>query len=108
MVLHLPRSPGDPGGVISYMLGSDSGLTTGDAGEVRWRFSYDTAPDGAWEVVIPLWIPLLLIAAPTAWLWWTDRKVPPGHCLHCRYDLRGLDGGVCPECGTGVAEVEEL
>ena len=51
-------------------------------------------------ISLPLWLPLLLLSAPTAWLWWTDRKVPPGHCIHCRYDLRGLDGGVCPECGN--------
>ena len=51
------------------------------------------------QMSIPLWLPLLLIAAPTAWLWYTDRRPKPWQCPKCRYDLRGLDGGVCPECG---------
>ena len=52
---------------------------------------------------IPLWIPLLLLAIPTAYLWRADRRAKPWQCPKCRYDLRGLDGGgngVCPECGT--------
>ncbi len=28
-----------------------------------------------------------------------DRKLP---CPHCRYDLRGLVGSRCPECGNNV------
>ena len=51
---------------------------------------------------LPLWLPLLLIAAPTAWLWRTDRRAKSWQCPKCRYDLRGLDGGVCPECGASV------
>ena len=51
------------------------------------------------RVKIPLWMLLLLIAAPTAYLWYTDRRAKPWQCPKCRYDLRGLDGGVCPECG---------
>ena len=51
-------------------------------------------------LAIPLWFPLLLIAAPTAWLWRTDRRAKPWQCAKCRYDLRGLEGGVCPECGS--------
>lgn len=50
-------------------------------------------------IFIPLWLPLLLIAAPTAYLWYIDRRAKPWQCATCRYDLRGLDGGVCPECG---------
>ena len=52
--------------------------------------------------LFPLWMPLLLFAVPTVWLWHTDRRAKPWQCPKCRYDLRGLDGGVCPECGTGV------
>ena len=51
-------------------------------------------------VEIPLWFPLLLIAVPTAYLWYTDHRAEPWQCPKCRYDLRGLDGGVCPECGA--------
>ena len=60
-------------------------------------------------VAVPLWFPFLLVTAPTACLWYTDRKSKPGHCPHCRYDLAGLNvrsesgptggNGVCPECG---------
>ncbi len=48
---------------------------------------------------IPLWMPFLLIASMTAWLWRLDRPPPPpGHCP-CGYDLTGNESGVCPECG---------
>ncbi len=28
------------------------------------------------------------------------RRIPFGFCRKCRYDLRGSDNAVCPECGT--------
>ena len=69
-----------------------------DWGESRPRFfSYDAS------LAVPLWLPLLLIAAPTAYIWYTDSRAKPWQCPKCRYDLRGLDGGVCPECGETVA-----
>ena len=49
---------------------------------------------------------ILLIAAPTACVWCTDRRAKPWQCPKCRYDLRGLDGGVCPECGTQIIRDE--
>ena len=45
---------------------------------------------------------ILLIAVPTACLWRTDRRAKPWQCPKCRYDLRGLDGGVWRECGASV------
>ena len=51
-------------------------------------------------IYIPLW-PTLLLAMPLAvysirrW-----RRIPAGHCPHCRYDLRALPPhSPCPECG---------
>ena len=86
-----------------------------------WRPSWTTIQHPATSLMgpvlfthvrIPLWIPLFLIAASTACVWYTDRRAKPWQCAKCRYDLRGLDGGVCPECGhelkpsnaEGVAE----
>ena len=50
------------------------------------------------QVIIPLWIPFVLTAIPTAWLWRRDRRYPPGHCQRCAYDLTGNVTGVCSEC----------
>jgi len=53
-----------------------------------------------WDHVwIPLWIPFVLLAFPTALLWWRDRKPPRGHCQRCGYNLTGNLSGVCPDCG---------
>jgi len=51
---------------------------------------------------IPLWMPFGLIALPTAYLFYRDRRYPPGHCRKCGYDLTGNVTGVCSECGRAV------
>lgn len=52
-----------------------------------------------------LFIPLLpwgvLCAGVAALLWWrTPRVFPAGCCQRCGYDLTGVAGAPCPECGT--------
>ena len=54
-------------------------------------------------VHMPLWVPFLVVAVPTAFLFWRDRRrVLPGHCQKCGYNLTGNVSGVCPECGEEV------
>ncbi len=53
------------------------------------------------RVTLPLWLPLVLVAIPTAFLWWRDRPPKPGRCP-CGYDLTGNVSGTCPECGTAL------
>jgi len=45
-------------------------------------------------------MPLLGLIAG-ALIWMGRRRAAPGHCRGCGYDLRGLGGGRCPECGRG-------
>ena len=61
--------------------------------------------DGSRSVYVPLWLPFLAVAIPTAWLFLRDRKrIPPGHCQKCGYDLTGNTSGRCSECGNPVHE----
>ena len=58
------------------------------------------------RVTVPLWIPLVLIAIPTAFLWWRESRRPkPGHCP-CGYDLTGNVSGKCPECGRETSNAD--
>ena len=50
-------------------------------------------------VFIPLWIPFVAMAIPTALVWYRDRRPPKGHCQRCGYNLTGNVTGICPECG---------
>ena len=54
-------------------------------------------------VYLPLWVPFLLVAAPTALLLYRDRRrTSPGHCPKCGYNLKGNVSGRCSECGTPI------
>jgi hypothetical protein len=72
---------------------------------IQWRITSKLQPSGDWGVVVPLWVPLLITTLSTVALLHRDRRIPPGHCTVCRYDLSGLaasDAGTvaCPECGV--------
>ncbi len=76
----------------------------------RWTFFFETYPLGrAYPrssrrlFTIPLWIPFVLVAVPTAFLWYRDlRRIPTGNCQRCGYDLNRNESGRCPECGRIV------
>jgi len=76
------------------------------SGEPNWSWSIDREVfrnQGQWWA-IPLWLPFLLIALPTGYLFWSDhrRRKRAGHCEKCGYDLTGNTTGRCPECGTAA------
>ncbi len=56
---------------------------------------------------VPLWLPFLIVALPTAFLFYRDRKqIPPGHCSTCGYNLTGAEHERCPECGEAISTRE--
>lgn len=52
-------------------------------------------------LVVPMWVPLVLIVVPSLIAWRSTRR-RPGHCRKCQYDLTGNVSGVCPECGAEI------
>jgi hypothetical protein len=65
----------------------------------RWR------PVRFWYIGIPLWIPFLIVVAPTAFLFWLDRhRIPSNCCQTCGYNLTGNVSGICPECGNVIRD----
>ena len=57
----------------------------------------------ATEIYAPLWIPFLIIAGGTFFLFRRERRlIPPGHCRKCSYNLTGNTSGICPECGEKI------
>jgi hypothetical protein len=67
-----------------------------------WRLVSHTGSSWCW-LEVPLWMPFLIVALPTGFLWYRDRRrIPPGHCQKCGYNLTGNVSGACPECGEKV------
>ncbi len=64
-----------------------------------------TAPARAawWFVRAPLWIPVVVFGLPTLGYWVVlVRRRPAWACQRCGYDLRGIKGEECPECGRRI------
>ncbi len=58
---------------------------------------------GVTTIMVPYWTLFSLVAIPTAFLCWLDhRRIPPGHCQNCGYNLTGNISGICPECGAVI------
>jgi len=67
-------------------------------------------------LVVGVWLGIIwdqwlagLVFFPIAYLgWWVGhwisppKRIIPGHCPKCLYNLRGISGDRCPECGTTV------
>ena len=78
---------------------------------ILWLPNYEPVPKTGPPVVgpviyslrLPLWIPFLAIGIPSFILWRRNRKIQPGHCRTCGYDLTGNVSGKCSECGTTQA-----
>jgi hypothetical protein len=79
----------------------------------RWWFHYErgdpTVTKGSVSgvlIMVPLWVPLLLIAFPTWWYWtglWV-RRADTARCFKCGYSRAGLaTDAACPECGRSAA-----
>lgn len=69
----------------------------------EWPFWPHMRP-GEWEsdYSIPLWLPFLAFAIPTAFFRRFALRQPAGHCQRCGYDLTGNVSGRCPECGVAA------
>jgi hypothetical protein len=99
MFYHPPVNPAVVGRILRFMfLGGDN-----QAGCATRLPTIDCDSAGG-LVILPLWLPLVVATVLTATLRWRDRRrIPPGHCGQCGYNLTGNVSGVCPECGTAVA-----
>jgi len=55
------------------------------------------------DFVIPLGWPLIIFAGIVSFIFWRPlRALGPNECRTCGYDLRGIESGICPECGNAM------
>ena len=83
-----------------YRKGSYSHYAVSRRYGFRLPTSMTSQRRGYTRIVFPLWMPLVVASVPTAFLFWRDRRrIPPGHCQRCGYNLTGNVSGKCSECG---------
>jgi hypothetical protein len=94
---YMPAPP--PTGSIVATSGPESSwrVEKAESWWPKWKPLYRRSP-GSGTIRLPLWIPLLIVAIPTALVFRRDRR-RIRHCP-CGYDLTGNTSGVCPECGV--------
>lgn len=68
----------------------------------RFHREYGARTSPNMSVCVPLWIPLLMVGGRGGWMWWRALRNPRDRCVSCGYDLAGLRGTICPECGEDV------
>lgn len=96
----LLRGRSETGGPMEWTIRRETGFGLGlhppYSGSATWRAGGRTVL--RWY---PLWPLVLVVGLPTCLLVWLDRRrrIPPGHCQRCGYNLKGLTEARCPECG---------
>jgi hypothetical protein len=110
-------------GQLAITLGSGPGFVDSGGALVkcevqRYPKEWGSVPGWGWSPVefqrqqwreqtvyfrFALWVLFLAAACVAALLWYRRLRVPPGLCRKCRYDLRGVTTGVCPECGAAMS-----
>ena len=103
-----------PGGPLTWSVRWDRTLVPKQARVLGslglpTRISVSKGPftRGGTGFLIPLWLPLALVAVPTSILWYRSRRARllSGHCPNCHYNLTGNTSGICPECGTAISSL---
>jgi len=98
-----------PSGRLPPFVSSIGILPYTDLGIRNRGWPWTAGPTPPLQTVdIPLSFVLIVTAIPTAWLFHRDRRrIRPGCCLRCGYDLTGNPSVVCTECGAPTAPAPE-
>jgi hypothetical protein len=104
---------GNGGVMVLWSWRLDPGINIYDS-----RFAEDpSVPDLCWwptlesglfpwnrtaGLTCPIWMIVVSLTLLARLLSHLARRIPPGHCEHCGYNLTGNVSGRCPECGTAI------
>jgi len=62
-----------------------------------WWFKIAKTPD-SFQLMVPLWVPTLVLIGLGVMV--RPSRDQEGRCAACGYELQGVGGQVCPECGV--------